>query len=247
MKHPAKSRGFTLVETLAITAVIGALAATAVPVVDRTKESAKRSKCASNVRQIALHLITKANQHPTLSFPRNAGSWAWDVSHTVVSDLVSSRAGREVLYCPFSNMTTSYSIDMLYNFQPNSLAVTSYVLLIPGTRQVQDGWTASNPVSDYLSDRIQAQYNSGTHTIPAAQRPLVVDAVISNGINFTNITGALPGNVSNHMAGTRPAGGHAAFVDGSVRWRNFQLGNATQIVDPNYFTVKTTGSPTFWF
>ena len=239
MKSPAKTRGFTLLETITATTLVSVLAATVVPVAETTKESAKRAKCANNVRQIALYLISKANQNPNKSFPTNSnnGAWAWDVAHSAVRDLVS-QAGREVLYCPFSNMTTSYSLESLYNFMPNTMAVTTYVLLVPGTKQV----TAS-----YLSAGIQAQYTSGSYTIPAAQRPLVVDAVISSGTNFVNVAGALPKNVSNHMAGTLPAGGHAAFVDGHVQWRNFQLGSGSQVVDPNYFTVKSIGSPTFWF
>ena len=246
MKTSARSRGFTLIETITVTTLIGVLAATAVPVAQQGKESAKRSKCANNVRLIALDLISKANLHPDKNFPlnTNTGGWAWDVAHTTVRDLVS-RSGRTVLYCPFSNMTTSYPLDLLYNFQPNTLAVTTYVLLIPGTKQITNG---PAPTPDYLSERLQAQYTSGSTTIPAAQRPLVVDAVISNGTNFTAIAGALPGNLSNHMAGSLPAGGHAAFVDGSVRWRDFQRGTSSAtLYDPNFFHVRGMGSPSFWF
>ena len=242
----SRSRGFTLIETITATTLISVLAATAVPVAQQGKETAKRSKCANNVRQIALHLISKANLHPDKNFPANtnSGSWAWDVGHTTVRDLVS-RSGREVLYCPFSFMTTSYPLDALYNYRPNTMAVTTYVLLIPGTKQISNG---PAPTPDYLSERLLALYTSGSTTIPAAQRPLVVDAVVSNGNNFTAVGGGLNGNVSNHMAGSLPAGGHAAFVDGSVRWRNFQRGNITNLYDPNFFNVRVnSGTPTFWF
>jgi prepilin-type N-terminal cleavage/methylation domain-containing protein len=249
MKTPAKVRGFTLLELLTVIAIVGVLATLVVPITGQVRETAKRSKCLSNVRQLGLGLISAANQNKDQAFPSNAnaGIWAWDVSHTVVKDVVN-QAGREVLYCPASTMVSRYSIDTLYNFYPDKVtAATSYLLLIPETKQVTNGWTATNPIPDYLSERIQANYHSGSYVIPASQRPLVVDAVISNGNDFTNVPGALTQNVSNHMTGDLPVGGHTAYVDGHVKWRKFQRGTATQVTNPDYFTPKTVGLPTFWF
>jgi prepilin-type processing-associated H-X9-DG protein len=249
MKTQSKVRAFTLIESLAVIATVGILSAILVPVVGEVRETTRLSKCRSNVRQIGLSLIASANQTPNLLFPANnsGGAWAWDVSHAVVQDIVS-QAGREVLYCSSSSMVKNYSIEQLYNFRPGVFAVTSYVLLIPGTKQVQNGWTAANPVPDYLSERLQATYNTQNYVVPANQRALVVDAIVSTGTNFTNVSGGLASTASNHLSGTLPAGGHAAFVDGHVEWRPFQrAATASQAADPNYFSPKGTGSPTFWF
>lgn len=241
-------RGFTLIELLTVIAIIGILAAIIIPTVSKVRESAKKAKCMSNVRQLTLSLINSANQNKNLAFPVNvAGNWAWDIGHPVIKDLVGL-AGREVLYCPSSKILDAQSVESLYNFRPDVYAVSSYVVLIPGTPQV---------LTPLVNKRIQASYrvagSSSFVEIEPSRRLLVQDVIVSGSASldsFANVSGGgLSINVSNHMSGRLPSGAHGGYVDGHVKWRPFSINPASVPVGTSTegFSRGATGNPVFWF
>ncbi len=63
------SRAFTLIELLTVIAIIGILAAILIPVVGAVRDSARASKCISNLRQMRNGIALYANDHNGVAPP----------------------------------------------------------------------------------------------------------------------------------------------------------------------------------
>ncbi len=70
-----KKRGFTLIELLVVIAIIAVLIALLLPAVQQARESARRTQCKNNLKQIGLAIHTYHDTH--IRFPGNGMQNGW--------------------------------------------------------------------------------------------------------------------------------------------------------------------------
>ena len=217
-----KAQGFTLIELLVVIAIISILAAILFPVFARARENARRSSCASNLKQIGLATMQYVQDYDGKYFWRCYGDATHPAAPGTAGDCVtywgpngatSATSGflqpyvknTQIFTCPSGNATTAYPSGYAYNLVagvPGSYGHTvlsesvveraSEMIAFYDTQWALQGYP---PTAD--------SWNTGTWNVNFCRKPS---------------TGAGDCDSADLHYGRHLDGANASYMDGHVKW-----------------------------
>ena len=181
-QRPGSNRAFTLIETLVVISIIGLLAAITLPVMFSARESARRSVCINNLRQIGMAITMYAADHGGLTPPQpGSPSWAlgkslgantrnpcsftgserwrerFQIEYTVADVLRPYIGGEEYFVCPSHSLNTPEAecFSWTYVLVPNCVSID---------RGQRDDPYYGDPSRVWLASDVQGSSWGSNHT-----------------------------------------------------------------------------------
>ena len=212
-----RGRAFTLIELLVVIAIIAVLAALLMPALASAKESARRTTCLNNLRQLSFAHLIYADDNEGVFFPRTLNP-AW------MTGLLDGYQDVRLLHCPTDD---PYPAHFLAKPEfPADNAPRSYLI---------NGWNDyfltvldTNDFKKYMNGTLnrgmaEAVVRESSETIVFGEKEtrsthIYMDFTQGKGNDIEEI------NQARHSTGTgnsRSGGSNYAFCDGSARFLRF--------------------------
>lgn len=229
-RQPRTHAGFTLVELLVVIAIIGVLIGLLLPAVQSTRETARRSVCQNNLKQLALATLNYESAQKRLPAPRIMPDWVaggtTKASYTSYSAVATS--DKTGFYSAFVWVLPFMEQSTVVNMIDRSIAQTKRMLNPKNTNY--DAYAQS--VSTFLCPSDQ---NVG--------RRLTENNYRCNVGGSTPYGGAMNSSQQNVTTGTSSdgfsVGGNGAFATGvNLRLKDFSDGVSKTAM----FAERTMGS-----
>jgi len=120
-KEETRKRGFTLVELLVVIAIIGVLVALLLPAVQAARESARRTQCSNNMKQIGLALHNFEDSNKSLP-PGGISGTSLTTAHTKFRVKANTNHSWAIFLLPFMEQGNAAET---YDFQADWRAPTN--------------------------------------------------------------------------------------------------------------------------
>ena len=211
---PSGPRAFTLIELLVVIAIIAILAAMLLPGLSRAKETARRTKCTGNLKQLELATKLYLDDNRGL-YPPRSSVVRWP------TDLLPLYRNTNLLACP---------TDLARGIPPATLGASSPKYFVDDCWRsyMMNGWndmfptgTGGNPGYEF-SMKESAVLKPSETIVWGEKRHQAIDFWMDLFDPGDNLTDKIQhGTHSNYLKPTRSGGANFGCVDGSVRFLKF--------------------------
>jgi prepilin-type N-terminal cleavage/methylation domain-containing protein/prepilin-type processing-associated H-X9-DG protein len=211
--QPGNGRhGFTLIELLVVIAIIAILAAILFPVFARARENARRTSCASNLKQFALGIMQYTQDYDERTIPTGSNSFNSGTSHNWNLAIQPYIKSKQILQCP-SN-PASFPVGYTYSRRVGPSTGRSIAEIVSTSQTPMFVDCEGNGSSFGFDQAFMFQFDGAVVGLYGYQ-------------NNSNTEVATPGqwNVSNNglpIGGRHLEGANYAFMDGHVKWYRYE-------------------------